>query len=158
MTPLRHTRRVFSLRLTVWSLVSIGIGVPAWLLLIDRPFWGPFFAHCWIWGAIDLVFALMGLRQSQVAARTPLTPAVARLEHADGRKLLATLQFSHKLNWVWLATAGGLYLWAVLVTSPVLAGHGTGVLVQGGFLFLFDRRFDAELRRTLAEAPDGPTG
>lgn len=114
--------------------------------------------HFWAWGAIDLLFALPGIRQARHAARVPLSPQQERLERDDAARLLKALTVSHKLNWLYLAVAGALYLWALVAESPALSGHATGVFLQGGFLFLFDRGFDAELRRTLAETPDGPLG
>lgn len=152
LTELRGTRRFYSRLLTAWSLASILVGLPAWIVLKDQPFFGPFFAQCWIWGAIDLVFALLGLKQAATADKTAETPEAVAAEQADARKLLGALAFSHKLNWIWLATAAGLYAWAVAAGSVVLAGHATGVLVQGGYLFVQDRKFDHAIRRVLVDA------
>jgi hypothetical protein len=120
---------------------------------MDSPFWGPFWVQCWIWGAIDLVFAVLGLRQASVVSKTPatdLSPESSDSEWNDARKLLRALEFSHRLNWLWLAIAAGLLVWAVVAASVGLAGHGVGVLVQGGYLFWQDRRFDQRLRRAMA--------
>lgn len=147
---LRSTRRFYSRLLMAWSVASIVLGLPAWLLLKEHPFLGPFFVQCWIWGAIDIVFALLGLRQAAAADRTPITPDSAAAELADANKLLGALAFSHKLNYLWLATAAALYVWSLLTLSPYLAGHATGVLIQGGYLFVQDRKFDTAVRRSLA--------
>lgn len=156
MTAVRDVRRRFSWGLLYWSVGSVAVGLPLWLLQTDRPFLGPVWAHFWIWGAIDLLFAIPGVLQARRADRAPRPdrplPPDEHPELADAHQLLRTLQFSHKLNWLWVGTAAALLLSAAVVASLPLAGHGTGVLIQGGFLFLFDRRFDRALRDALRDA------
>ncbi|HEX8323415.1 MAG TPA: hypothetical protein VF595_05825 [Tepidisphaeraceae bacterium] len=91
-----------------------------------------------IWGAIDAIFATMGVVQSIGTARRPIVAQTEADEFAAGEKLLRSLQFNHRLNIAYLVTAALLLAWAVVLKSPSLAGHGAGVLLQGGFLFVFD--------------------
>ena len=111
--------------LLAWGVGSVVLGVPTFWL-------GPVVAAAGsqfvIWGAIDALIALPGLRRD---------------DGLDPAKLLETLEFSRKLNYLWLAIGLGLLIGGIWL--PVLIGHGVGVLVQGGFLFGFDRGFHRDL-------------
>ena len=127
--------------LLIWSVVSVVAGAVALALLpagSDFPS-----AVAWqflIWGAIDLVFAAVGVWQVRPAN------AEAAGSEEQAQKLLGALRFNGKLNWLWLATGVALLVWSAAVGwKASLLGHGVGVLVQGGFLFFYDRRFAADL-------------
>lgn len=147
---IRRVRRSFSRVLAAWSVVSVVVGVPMWFV-VGGPFVGAMGSQFAIWGAIDLVFAALGLKQAREADRMPVAPD-HEPDVREARKLLATLQVSHKLNRVWLATAAGLGIWAALASSTSLWGHAVGVLVQGGFLFFYDRRFDRAVARAVGQS------
>lgn len=140
---LRRVRRRFSWGLTAWSLVSIVAGLGLWR-------WGGEFRvaagmQCAIWGAIDLVFAVAGVRQAARADRRLSPPA----DVEEGQSLLRALSVSHKMNWMWLAMGAGLAVWAASTANAGLWGHAVGVGVQGGFLFVYDRLLDRSVRATL---------
>ncbi|MGN6725568.1 MAG: DUF6992 family protein, partial [Tepidisphaeraceae bacterium] len=46
-----------------------------------------------------------------------------------------------KLNTLYLLTAAVLLAIAAALASPGWFGHGVGVLLQGGFLFVFDKHY-----------------
>ncbi len=95
-----------------------------------------------IWGLIDLVIVAGGLIKSRRAVHRPLDAEAVTRETADRQNLLRVLHFNKKLNWMWVGL-GVLVLAAgpfVTATAAVL-GHGTGWLIQAGFLFAFDRAF-----------------
>jgi hypothetical protein len=76
-------------------------------------------------------------------------------EFRQARSLLKTLKFNHKLNLLWISIGVGLGALAIgsalRGSEPAqvasLVGHCLGVLLQGGFLLLFDRRFEGGLRQ-----------
>ena len=134
-------RRRMSWVLTVWSVASVAAGAVALPLLpAGSEFWTAVAWQFLIWGAIDLVFAGVGVWQ----ARPSNAEAAGSEEQA--RKLLGALRFNGKLNWLWLAGGVALIAWSAAAGwKASLLGHGVGVLVQGGFLFAYDKRFAADL-------------
>jgi hypothetical protein len=120
-----------------------------------RALLGGLAAQCFVWGAIDALFAAAGLAQ----ARWPQPPAgdavgVSR-ELRDADHLVRVLGFSVKLNYVWLAIGAALLAAGLVLRAPALIGHGTGVIVQVAFLFVFDRTFLHMLRREMPLTPAG---
>ena len=118
--------------LLMWSLASVAsgvglmltggdIGVPAVLRTVGF--------HFVIWGGIDLIFALMGLRR----------------DDGDPSDLIRILRFNERLNYVWVGA--GLLMIALSVFALGWLGHGIGTLIQGGFLFWYDRTFRRALER-----------
>jgi hypothetical protein len=153
LTEVRDVRRTHSQVLTGWAATSIAIG----LLLVygrgDAPssqFFIAFGIQCLIWGAINLVFGLIGLQQARTADAIPVYANQASNESVDALKLLRVLKFSMKLNWLWLAIGLGLIVWGFQSNQdPALLGHGVGVTLQGLFLFVFDKVFFSRLRRAM---------
>lgn len=146
---LRHLRSTQAWTLGSVAAASIAIGIVLILLngddgraIVTRAI-GWQFA---IWGAIDLIFAGFGIAQSIKASRTPATPQAEADEFLAAEKLLGTLRLNHQFNVVYVSIGIALLVWAAVAHGPALLGHGAGVLVQGGFLFIFDlvytRRFE----------------
>ncbi|MGN6726921.1 MAG: DUF6992 family protein [Tepidisphaeraceae bacterium] len=94
-----------------------------------------------VWGAIDAAFAGVGVIQSARTARRPLTQTHAAEEAAGLDRLLRALRLNQKLNTLYLLTAAVLLAIAAALASPGWFGHGVGVLLQGGFLFVFDKHY-----------------
>lgn len=118
MTVAQLQRRI-GWQLLSWALASCAVG----LMLVGRGgFWGDFGLQALVWGAVDLVIAALGLRQ---APPVDAARALARL-----RRLL---MINAGLDVLYLL-AGAFVLWL----APAARGHGAGILVQGGFLLLFD--------------------
>ena len=139
--------------LLVWSVASVAAGGVALPLVPAKPrpaaaeFTSAVAWQFLIWGAIDLVFAGLGVWQARAA----------NADHAGGepqtRKLLGALRFNRKLNWLWVGGGVALIVWSALTGwAASLLGHGVGVLVQGGFLFAYDRRFERDLSAAADEA------
>ena len=121
-------------RLLLWSALSIAAGAIL-LLAADAPWWRGFGLQAVVWGAIDAGIALFGRRAAQ--KRQASSPPGAETTGREARKL-------HRLLWIntgldILYVAGGLLLISTLGRSdPFAAGNGWGIVLQGGFLFVFD--------------------
>ena len=134
----RHAARV-SAHLGWWALASVLVGTTL-LLTPERTFGAlapiafGFGLQSLIWGAIDGVIALSGaldLRRRRAAGE----PRDAAATRAFGRRLRRLLRLNAALDVVYVAV--GLTLLA-LWRTPEGLGHGLGVVVQGGFLLVFD--------------------
>jgi hypothetical protein len=163
LQSVRAIRAGMTRQFAAWSISSIMAGlVIAWSgrtqESASRAFLEALGVQSVIWGAINLVFAVLGLRQSARARRTPIDAASidAELRERDG--LVRTLRFNGKLNVLWvsigivlLVSAGAAALrGSERPTVASLLGHATGVLVQGWFLLSFDRAFLRALSRSSA--------
>jgi hypothetical protein len=130
-------------QLTAWSLGSIVAGVAA--LVGGGPFLRALGMQFAIWGAVDLALALNGerdRRRVQARGETADLAAAGR----DRRRLVRLLWINAALDVVYVAVGAGLIL---LGPDRVWAGHGTGVLVQGGFLLVFDAAHAHAMREPL---------
>ena len=113
-----------------WDRVALGIGV-----------------QCLVWGAIDGAIAWFGQRdlQRRRAAGEPDDPAATR---AFARRLRRLLLLNAGLDVLYVAVGVALItLWQ----TPDGLGHGIGVVLQGGFLLVFDT-----VHGTRAATGDGP--
>ena len=138
VSPWRHAARV-STQLGWWAFASVLVGA-ALLLTPERAFGTlapvtiAFGLQCLIWGAIDGIIALIGafdLRRRHAAGE----PHDAAATRAFGRRLLRLLRLNAGLDVLYVAV--GLAL-LVFWRTPEGLGHGLGVVVQGGFLLVFD--------------------
>jgi hypothetical protein len=118
-------------RLLAWSLFSLIAGLVMQMGGVVLRAAGMQFVA---WGAIDAGIALVGRNQSRQrkASADADTPAVLAAETSKLHRLL------------WLNTAlDVLYMVAGLAAARRRGderwrGHGLGIVVQGGFLFIFD--------------------
>ena len=138
--PWTHAR-IVGVQLGIWSALSVAVGaaglaahaVGAW-----PSAWAPvalgFSIQCLVWGAIDGAIAWFGARDRRrklAAAR----PAADRAGAAFGARLLRLLRLNAGLDVLYVvAGIAVLALWR----TPEGLGHGLGVIVQGGFLLVFD--------------------
>ncbi len=131
MTDIWAYQSAITRRLLTWSLFSLIAGLVmqvggAALRAVGMQFVA--------WGAIDASIALVGQNQSRKrqASAEANTPAILAAETSRLRRLL------------WLNTAlDVLYLIGGFAAAwrrgdERWRGHGLGVLIQGGFLFIFD--------------------
>lgn len=121
-----HERRIMSV-LTGWSVGSIVLGV---ILRRDpseatRAFAGQFL----VWGIIDLLLAINGLRGN---AKTATLSEAETSQKA--RWLERIFWFNAVLNNLYLAIGYRM----TQSEKPARRGAGWGVIIQGGFLYLFD--------------------
>lgn len=118
--------RAVSLRLMAWSVLSMVSGALLWRR--GSPFWRGFSAQALGWGAIDATIAAIGLRPGRQPSPAPVRAARSL------RRLLwfnAALDVGYMAGGVWLARSRGR-------TDANWRGQGWGIVVQGGFLFVFD--------------------
>lgn len=142
--------RAFSFRLACLSIMSIGLALP--LVMFTQtpdgsdPFYVAVAMQFAIWGLIDLVFALLGLRETSRILRMP---ADTRSDHARTRaeSLLSLLRKSRWQNAMWITSGVALLIVGYAIWSPSWAGHGVGVIVQAALLVWFDARFYESLSR-----------
>lgn len=140
---LRALQQALALRLMLWSLLSIAVG-----LLLQKtalPFWRAFGQQTAGWGAIDGAIALAGWRSG---AQSPPAQELPEL-----RKLRALLWGNALLDLLYIAV--GLLLWRQ--AGPTRRGHGAAVVLQGLFLAIFDwvhARATAQLEKQCKDLHD----
>ncbi len=124
---------VLSRRLLLWSALSIIAG--SGLLIFGGPFWRGFGVQALAWGAIDAAIALFG----QLSARKRRDAGTGGSEtfEREARNLRQLLWVNTGLD-VLYVTGGLVLVYTLGAQNPFMAGSGWGVIVQGGFLFLFD--------------------
>ncbi|MDB5328731.1 MAG: hypothetical protein JWM57_4300 [Phycisphaerales bacterium] len=152
LSVLRHLRSTQAWTLAIVAMASIAIGLV--LILIRGEDGVSVVRHAigWqfaIWGVIDLGFAGMGIAQSVKVSRTPPCPQAEADEFLGAEKLLRTLRLNHQFNTIYVLIGVALLVWAGLAHSPALLGHGAGVLIQGGFLFVFDLAYTHRFERLM---------
>jgi len=138
--PFVHAEQV-GRQLAAWALLSVVTGAVALYVAsvsaaatAGSAFLAAFGMQCLIWGAIDGLIAWFGARDARrrTAAGERHDP-VSRA--AFGRRLLRLLRLNAGLDVLYVLVGLGLM---ILWRTPEGLGHGVGVLVQGGFLLLFD--------------------
>jgi hypothetical protein len=135
----RSFARRVSLRLLVWSALSMVTGALLWWQ--GRPFGRGFGVQALAWGAIDALIAAFGLLGQRgagapAAVGSPSQDPAAEADAAASR-LRRLLWFNALLDVGYVA--GGVALARTKGRSdPHWRGHGWGIVVQGAFLFVFD--------------------
>lgn len=127
-----YFQKILSHRLLAWSLVSIGAGAFLWWLHPGL-FWKGFGVQGVVWGIIDALIALLLLRGLKGKIEAPHENEILRRDASRLRKILlgnAVLDV--------LYISAGLWIILRLAGDAWLQGTGTGILVQGVFLLLFD--------------------
>jgi hypothetical protein len=122
-------------RLLVWSVFSMAAGLL--MLLPPDPLWTGIGVQFLAWGAIDAAIAWFGARAAR-RRQAKLTSAEAlEAQTPEARKLARLLWVNTGLDVLYVL--GGVFLARSLgVADPFWFGTGLGIMVQGGFLFLFD--------------------
>ncbi len=119
-------------RLFLWGSISIIAG--AILFLLESGFWKGFGIQCFAWGFIDLLIAVFGMINTFRKRKAGYTEEKL-LE--ESKKIRGILLINVALDVLYVSV--GVIL-AIIIKSEDSAwrGHGEGVILQGGFLFLFD--------------------
>ena len=140
LDPWRASARI-GRQLGAWSIASVLLGT-ALLAFADGATARAFGLQCLVWGAIDGGIALAG---AIALRRAHARGAVDDPQEAPGerRRLRRLLWINAGLDVGYVAA--GLLLVALWRTPDGL-GHGLGVLVQGGFLLVFDAVHARRLR------------
>jgi hypothetical protein len=122
-------------RLLIWAIASMVVSVPMILSvnLLLRGIGIQFLA----WGAVDAAIAVFGMRMSaKKQAQVQESERVA-VEAKEARWLERVLWVNTCLDVLYVL--GGAWLAQTLGAESVLwRGHGIGIVIQGGFLFIFD--------------------
>lgn len=125
---------VLSRRLLLWSALSIIVGA----LLVAfgaSAWWRGFGVQALAWGAIDAAIALGG--QLSARKRRAAGPGGPAAFAREARNLRRILWINTGLDVLYLA-GGTALVYTLGAQNAFAAGSGWGVIVQGGFLFIFD--------------------
>lgn len=117
-------------QLSLWSLLSIFWGGLLTVLFPSGSFWASFGGMNAVWGLINLIIASFGYYGVMKKMRTGLPD-----EELERQRLLRLLKVNTWLDVGYVAIGAGLAFWG---KTPLLHGFGWGILLQGGFLLLFD--------------------
>lgn len=131
--PIWGFHRKLARRLLLWSGLSIIAGLL--ILLSPEPFWRGFASQYIGWGVIDAIIAVVGrlaTKKKHKALAPEALDAASLKEAASLRRILA---INTGLDVLYVL--GGLAV-IYFMTEPVWRGVGWGIVVQGGFLFVFD--------------------
>ncbi len=119
-------------QLALWALASVVLG--GVLLFTPSPLWGAVGVQFLVWGAIDGVIAWAGLRDAR-RKRTQPSFATREAVEAERRRVVRLLRINAVLDVGYVVVGLALLGWE---PSATRVGHGVGVLIQGGFLLVFD--------------------
>lgn len=119
----RGLERSVSNQLLAWSGLSILAGMG---FLLGGPFWRGLGVQFVIWGAVDAAIALVG----RWRASKPSSSDEVRL-----RNLRRALLINAGLDVLYVLIGVAVLLFT---EGAFAVGNGWGVIVQGGFLLLFD--------------------
>jgi hypothetical protein len=146
----RPFQLTISRRLLWWSVPSVILGTIG--VLLPWPVVQGFALQALIWGGIDALLALLGLRRAQ--RRAGRYPDHAE-DVAETLRLRRTLMVNGFLDIVYIAVGVGIVV--TLFRQPFPLGNGIGVIVQGIFLLFFDfghaRRLPAEVPAWYSPSP-----
>lgn len=123
-----------SRRLLAWSSFSIGSGIG--LSKLEHEFLRGVGMQFATWGAIDAIIALIGKHNTRKNRQVPAEEQPVKQE-AEAIKLRNLLWVNTVLDIFYVL--GGVWLWRHKgADSRKWQGHSLGIIIQGGFLFLFD--------------------
>ena len=127
-------QKILARRLFVWSGVSVAAGLG---MQSGGEFWRGVGAQAIGWGAIDAIIAWFGQYSAirkQAKLPDPQSPVVVVKETRNLQRLL----WVNTVLDVFYVTGGLLLALTKGKTNRTWRGHGWGIIIQGGFLFLFD--------------------
>jgi len=122
-------------RLLIWSVLSVILSLL--FIFIDDAFMRGLGIQFFAWGFVDGLIAVYGAKASAKKKLRVEESSRAEVEAKESRWLSRILQVNTGLDILYVL--GGLWLlrtWGV--GSPLWSGHAIGIIIQGGFLFLFD--------------------
>ncbi len=117
-------------QLTAWSLFSLLAGGVITLWAETGSVWQAFGGMNAVWALVNLVIASLGF----YGVLKKMQRGIAD-ESAERNRLLRVLKVNTVLDVGYVLVALGMIVWG---RTPLLQGFGWGVLVQGGFLLIFD--------------------
>ena len=117
-------------QLSVWSLLNLFIGGVVLAVSHAGLFWSAFWGMNAIWGLVNLTIASFGLYGVVRKIRSGIPD-----EEQERLRLLRVLRWNAFLDVGYVAVGIGMVVWG---STPLLHGFGWGIILQGGFLSLFD--------------------
>lgn len=126
--------RAITRRLLLWSIVSVIAGVA---FLAFGPLLQGIGFQAIAWGAIDAGIALVGGWVTRRRRAGLADPSAWEVLAREARNLRRILLINTGLD-VLYVTGGVILMLTLGGDSPFWRGNGWGIIVQGGFLFLFD--------------------
>ena len=122
-------------RLLIWSISSVLITVP--MFFSASPFLRGLAIQFLAWGVVDGAIAIFGARMSANKQKNLQQDETGEVETKEAHWLSRILWVNTGLDMVYVL--GGIWLFQTWGTdSSLWRGHGVGIVIQGGFLFLFD--------------------
>lgn len=118
------------LQLSVWSLLNLFAGSITVALTRAGSFWSAFGGMNAVWGLVNLIIAGLSL----YGVRKKILSGLCN-EREERSRLLRLLKVNAFLDVGYVAVGIGMVLWG---KTPLVQGFGWGIVLQGGFLMLFD--------------------
>lgn len=129
-----QVQRTLAQRLLFWGGLSIALGTM--LNRMRSPFWRGFGFQFIIWGTIDALIALIA-GKSKPAQQVKDGILQLDQENRKKRNLASILWVNTVLDIIYVII--GLRInQSKGASNPLWRGQGSGIAIQGGFLFLFD--------------------
>jgi hypothetical protein len=126
--------RLVTDRLLRWGAASVIVGV---LLQRHRdPLWKGIGAQSAGWGLIDALIALVGGISTQNKIASLPNPGDTQAQQREKSSLKMILWINAGLDVLYVL--GGAWVARSDKGDSVRRGHGLGIMLQGGFLFVFD--------------------
>jgi esterase/lipase len=123
---------ILTRRLLTWSAISLITGFILWRT--GTPVWQGIGLQAVLWSVVDAGIALLGRRGLSTRLERPVEILAANREARRFSKILRTNTLLDGLYII-----GGILLVFVIGSrSSFVIGNGWGIVIQGGFLFLFD--------------------
>jgi hypothetical protein len=117
-----------------WGIVNLGTGAIGWSSSTNHEL-RYFFQMNTAWGAVNFGTALLGYAGTQKYKKKNLTAA----ETLEQQKRLENIfLINGAFDIVYVGTGAYLKLVGDSRNSPIMKGYGESLLMQGGFLLLFD--------------------
>ncbi|HTD40796.1 MAG TPA: hypothetical protein VK671_09265 [Mucilaginibacter sp.] len=117
-----------------WGIVNLGTGAIGWSSSSNHEV-RYFFQMNTIWGAVDFGTGLLGYASIQKYRKKTLT-AAETLEQQ--KRLEKIFLINGALDIAYIGTGTYLKLVGDSRHSPIMKGYGESILLQGGFLLIFD--------------------
>jgi hypothetical protein len=117
-----------------WSVANIGVGAVGWGVAND-PEWVAFHQTNLAWNAINLSLAIPGL-----VGALKTDPASRDLRHTfrDGNGSIGSFALNTGLDVGWVGIGAWLWERGERLDNPQLVGVGRSMVIQGGWLLVFD--------------------
>lgn len=133
--PVEQVQRTIARRLLLWAGLSIALG--AILNRLRPPFWRGMGFQFIIWGTIDGLIALIA-RKTKPVLQTKNDILQLDQENQKKKHNLAILLWINTILDIFYVI-GGLRLYQSRgALNPHWRGQSVGIIIQGGYLFLFD--------------------